>query len=431
MVGRVRFFIALAFKNLTRHKRRTVITALAMAVGIAVYTSMDSILVGFISEIDRNLVEFEIGNAAVTAPGYWDERHRYLLDRVVEDPETILGKLSDAGIPAAPRITFRGDLIVHYDPFPEDGSVPMVFAGVDPERDPQVFRLREAIVEGRWLEQGREEIVMGRWLADQLGAETGYQVSVTTRTRDGYRQYLELEIAGIYESPNPYVDRNKVHLALDVADLYLEMEGAVTSIHLKLPEAIPGTADPEPARRTLRTPDVGLGSGAGTDAVAILSYADMTEEFAEMMEMEEGFTDLLLFLLAIIAIVGVSNTMLMSVLERQREIGMLRSLGFRNGEIRLLFSLEAAGIGVLGAFGGLTLGSFFNWMLVTYGIDYSRLMSEIDFAGYRFDSVLYGVWNYGTMVVATVFAVVVAGVVAIFPTRRILKKSVTDCLRQA
>ncbi len=423
MTRRLRFFIVLAFKNLTRHKRRTIITALAMAVGVSIYTSMDSILVGFISEIDRNLVGFELGNAAITAPEYWDERHRYLLDRLVEEPERILSELDAAGIPAAPRITFRGDLIVHYDPFPEDGSIPMVFAGLDPERDAQVLRLQEAIVDGRWLEAGREEIVMGRWLADQLGADVGYPVSVTTRTRDGYRQFLELEIAGIYESPNPYVDRNKVHLPLDVADLYLEMRGAVTSIHLKLPETVPGTADPEPVRRILHD------AGAGIDSVVTLSYADMTEEFTEMMEMEEGFTNLLLFLLAIIAIVGVSNTMLMSVLERQREIGMLRSLGFHNREIRLLFSLEAAGIGILGAIGGLALGSVFTWLLVTYGIDYSRLMTDIDFSGYRFDSVLYGVWNYGTMVVATVFAVVVAGVVAIFPTRRILKKSVTDCMR--
>ena len=421
MTRRLRFFIVLAFKNLTRHKRRTIITALAMAVGVSIYTSMDSILVGFISEIDRNLVGFELGNAAITAPEYWDERHRYLLDRLVEEPERILSELDAAGIPAAPRITFRGDLIVHYDPFPEDGSIPMVFAGLDPERDAQVLRLQEAIVDGRWLEAGREEIVMGRWLADQLGADVGYPVSVTTRTRDGYRQFLELEIAGIYESPNPYVDRNKVHLPLDVADLYLEMRGAVTSIHLKLPEAVPGSADPSPATRALER--------AGVDSVVTLSYADMTEEFTEMMEMEQGFTNLLLFLLAIIAIVGVSNTMLMSVLERQREIGMLRSLGLHNREIRLLFSLEAAGIGVLGAIGGLALGSVLTWLLVTRGIDYSRLMSELDFAGYRFDSVLYGVWNYGTMVLATVFAVVVAAVVAVFPTRRILRKSVTDCLR--
>lgn len=421
MISRARFFIVLACRNLTRHKRRTIITALAMAVGISIYTSMDSILVGFISEIDRNLVEFEIGNGAVTGRGYWDERHRYVLDRLVESPERILQELDKAGIPAAPRTTFRGELILHYDPFPEDGSLQMVFAGLDTERDPRVMRLRESIAEGRWLESGREEIIMGRWLADRLGAEVGFPVSVTTRTRDGYRQYMELEIVGIYESPNPYVDRNKVHLPLDTADLYLEMRGAVTSIHVRLPEAVPGTADPAPVRRIVEA--------LGNDHVATLSYGDMTEEFAEMMEMEEGFTSLLLFLLAIIAIVGVSNTMLMSVLERQREIGMLRSLGLHDGEIRLLFSLEAAGIGILGAAGGLALGSFFTWLLVTYGVDYGALMSEIDFAGYRFDSVLYGVWNYGTMVTATLFAVFVAGITALFPTRRILKKSVTDCLR--
>lgn len=414
------FLIALAAKNLARHKRRTLITASAIAFGVAIFVAMSSLLEGFAAENNRNVSRYETGDAAATAPGYWDERETFPLDRVIETPQEILEALEREGIPAAPRVAFRGELIVRYDPFPEDGSIQRTFYGIDVERDPEVFGLSEAIVEGRFPHAGQEEVVIGRWLAERLGAEIGYPISVTTRTRDGFHQIMDLEIVGIFNTSNPILNRYQAFLPIGVADEYLEMRGAVTSIHMSLPGTLPSEADTEPVREVL----------SDFDHVEFLSFERLNEEFAEIMEMENASNAIILLLLGLIAVVGISNTMLMSVLERENEIGMMRAMGFRNGEIRSMFAYEAAGIGLIGAIGGVALGSVLVWLSVSYGLDYGVLMdgAEMDF---RFDGVLYGVWNVPTMVASAAFAVVLAGVVAIVPTRRILRRSITDSLRHA
>ncbi len=418
--SRTGFFVALAAKNLARHRRRTIITSVAIAAGVAIFIWMFSILQGFEAENDRNMSRYETGDAAIMGTGYWDERDTFPLDLLVEQPDRILAALDDEGIPAAPRVGFRGELIVRYDPFPEDGSLQRQFYGIDVERDQDVFALSDSIEEGRFLEAGNEEVIIGRWLADQLGAEVGYPISVTTRTRDGFHQIMDLEIVGIFNTANPIVNRQQAYLPIDIADEYLEMRSAVTGIFLSLPGGLPAETDPGPVRELL----------ADVQGIEVLGFNRLNEEFAEFMEMENAATAIILFLLAIIAIVGISNTMLMSVLERENEIGMMRALGVREGEIRWMFMFEAAGIGVIGALVGLGLGALLVWYSVAIGIDYGALMEGVEM-DFRFDEVLYGVWHVPSMIVTAVAAAVIAGVVALVPTRRMLKRRITDSLRHS
>lgn len=432
------FLLQLAVKNLTRYKRRTAITATAIGFGVAIFVAMASMLDGFEAESNRNLARYELGSAAVAHPEYWDDREQYPLDLVVENAEAVLEAFDRASIAAAPRVAFQGELVVHYDPFPEDGSLHLAFYGIDPVRDVTVFDLADGIVEGEFLGENEYGLLIGRWLADRLGAEIGFPVTVLARTRDGFHQIIDLEIAGIFETPNPVVDRGAVFLPISTAELYLEMRGAVTSLHLALGESVPGTADLEPARQALSQalPQAGgaeeesQARGEEEQPPVVLSFADMTRELAEAMEVEKASNNVVLFLLAVIAVVGISNTMLMSVLEREREVGMMRAVGVRNAEIRKVFMFEAAGIGLIGSLIGITFSIGLVAFMVHVGIDYGAMIEDIDM-GYRTGTVLYGVWNPATMVAATAFAVVVAGVTSFLPTSRILRRPVSESLRRS
>ncbi len=415
----LKVFLILAVKNMARYRRRTLITASAIACGVAVFAAVASVMDGFSSESDRNFIDYETGSARIVAPGYWEEREQFPLDMVVEDSSEVIAQLEQEGWRAAGRTEFRGELVIYYDPFPEDGNIPMAFAGVDPDRDPEVFRLKESIEEGRFPAAGEDELIIGRWLADRIGAEIGYGVTIMTRTKDGYYQIMDLEIVGIFNTPNPHVNRNVGYLPLDTADYYLEMEDAVTGVIIRGDERVPGSLDPAP-----------IASLMEDRPVRVMSFSDMNKEFAEIMEMSEQITSLILMLLAVIAIVGISNTMLMAVLEREREIGMLRAMGVRNREIQWMFFFEASGIGFIGAGIGVMLGSLLMWLLVTYGIDYGEMLGDIDL-GYRFGEVLYGIWSFSALIQAAITAVIVSGVVSLIPVRRMLKKQVTDCLRHS
>ncbi len=420
-VGRtpVKFFFTLALKNLARYRRRTIITASAIACGIAIFAAAASLLEGFVVESDRNFIDYELGSVRITGPGYWEERELLPLDILVEDASRHVALLEQEGYTAAARTEFRGDLVIYYDPFPEDGNMPVIFTGVDPGRDPEVFKLKESMEKGRFVNEGADEVIMGRQLADRIGADIGYPVTAITRTRDGFYQIIDLEIVGIFNTPNPFVNRQVLYIPLDTADYYLEMRDAVTSIMIKGNERIPGTMDIAPFEQMFRG-----------EPLEVLSFSRMNQELAEVMDISESMMSMILMILAFIAVVGISNTMLMAVLERQKEIGMLRALGLRDKEVRWMFMFEASGIGIIGAAGGIILGSFLMWLLVRYGFDYGTVLDDIDM-GYRFAGVLYGIWTFGTTLVAAAFAVILSGIVAIIPVRRMLKKSVTDCLRHS
>jgi ABC-type lipoprotein release transport system permease subunit len=137
---------------------------------------------------------------------------------------------------------------------------------------------------------------------------------------------------------------------------------------------------------------------------------------------------MLLFLVFLIAAVGISNTMIMVINERIRELGMLRALGMKDGDIHVLFLLEAAGIGLLGSIIGTVLGIALNFYLVGHGIDYGFLMREMDLA-YRIQSIFRGAWNLRGILITFISGVVLSVVVAWFPTKRATSKDIPSCLR--
>ncbi len=410
--------VALAWKNLFRHGRRTIITASALAFGLLVYIMADSMLRGIEVDTERNLILYETGAAQVLAEGYLEERDLRPLRYAIEIPEEIESALEESGIKAVARTTFSGELIVFQDPFPEDGSVQVTGYGIDPSDDGDVYRLEETITKGRFLEPGEDGAVLGGWLAEDIGADVGYPITIVTRTRGGFFQTLELDVVGIADTPNPIINRYALFIPIDTADFYLQMEGAVTEI------AVAGKLRGVDRALTAQM-EQELASFPGVDVVG---WDRLAMDYVAIAQTKNSGSSTILFFVFVIAAVGVSNTVLMSILERRREIGMMRAMGLYDGEIRRLLLLEAAGIGVIGAGIGIALGAVTNYFLVTNGIDYSFWLRDMD-AGYRITGVLRGVWNGDTFASAFAAGVIITVITAMMPVRRALRTTIVESLR--
>jgi len=137
---------------------------------------------------------------------------------------------------------------------------------------------------------------------------------------------------------------------------------------------------------------------------------------------------MILFLIFIIAAVGISNTMLMAIFERIRELGMMRSLGMADRNIRIAFMIEAAGIGFVGSLIGIVLGIGATYFIVEKGIDFTFMMRDMDM-GYRIQGLFRGEWNPMTMIKAFFAGILISSLVAYFPTKRALKMDIPSCLR--
>ena len=419
------FVLKMALKNLFRYKKRTIITAFAIAFGLLAYIFVDSLLQGWYSGTERQYINYEVASGRIVKKSWWDEKDRLLLSQSIENTGEITSLLDELGIAYTPRTEFLADLVFYKDPFPEDGVYPTKVVAIDPERDKAIFDLANSITreysQGRFLQEGDEGVVVGNALADKLSMKVGYPLRLHFTGKLGYEEILDTEVIGIVKTEAHLVNLNGVFITMDTADYYLEMDGTVTSYAIKVPGGKKGAALLDELRDRL------------PEAYQILGYEEIAADFMAVKQVEDSFVGFIMFLLFIIAAVGVSNTMMMAIFERRREIGMLRAQGFRDREIHLMFFLEAGGIGIIGAVAGLALGALANIPLVNIGLNYGAFLQTeeefIDFGGLVIDSYMKGVWSVESFITGGLVAILVSSLAAYFPAHRMLKKSIPDNLR--
>ncbi len=415
----MKFLLSLAFKNLTRYTKRTVITASAIAFGLGLFIFMDSWLKGMERDSEINLINYETGSAQIMHPGYLDERDTLPLKYTIPNSPDITGLLKEKGYPAAPRIHFTAELFVREDPYPEDGSLFVTAVAIDPEKDDSVFKMKETLSSGRYLKPDDNGVLIGEWLASDLGAEVGYPITLKTRTRNGAYETMDLKVTGILNVPNPLLNKGTVFLPLNLADYYLDMDGEVTEIAIKFGLS----KDPD-------TEAAGIESMLNSNGlnIKVNSWGELARDYVAIASMKSGGSKVILFLVIVIAMVGISNTMLMAVFERVRELGMMRAMGMSPGQIRLAFLFEAGGIGLIGSIIGVIFGCLINWPFVVWGWDLTDMIQQMDI-GYRISGAFRSMWRLPSIIQSFFAGIIIAMAVALIPIRRALKMQITDCLR--
>lgn len=417
----MKFVFTLAMKNLNRYKRRTIITAIAIAFGLMMYIIVDSLLLGIELESERNLLWYETSSVRIHTKEYWPDRLLFPLEEGIENPEGVIDILKQEGYTATERTMFKADMILYSDDFGEDGNLSVLVTGIDPAQDNEVFHFQDTLIEGRLLNKGEQNgMVMGSWLAEDIGAKIGYWVTLVTRGNGGFFEAIDVQVVGIVNCPNPNVNRALIMMDKDTAGSVLGMDGAVTEIDILLPSRADVDIEVTKIQASLE-------AGGHSDLQA-QSWREMAKDYLAIAEAKRGGTGIILFLVFIIAAVGISNTMLMAMFERTRELGMMRAMGMKDSHIRLAFILEAGGIGLLGALAGIILGALGNLYLVEVGIDYGALFRDMDI-GYRIQNIIRGTWSLKSFIVTFIAGIALSMIVSIIPIRRALKMDIPACLR--
>lgn len=416
------FLVKLAWKNLTRHKRRTIITASALAVGLIMYILLDSLLVGMFELSNNNLKDAETADGKVlTRTAFEDVKFLPLNDRI-ENPDDIISIVNSLGGKASKRVLINGEMIFTDEYFPLSGSAAILFTGVDIETDNNAYNIfrKRFLVEGRFMEPGADEVVIGSWLAEDTGAQVGDWFTISVRTAaygddPGFFQTIDVEIVGLIKVDNPMINRRVVYYPLDMADYYLDLYGSVTEVALRVP-----------FKKSLKEFQTEI-NPLLPDGIEYFTWKEVAADYIKLLEAETGGSTVIILLIVLIALVGITNTMLMTINERQRELGMMRALGMSSKDIRLCFLYEAAGIGLIGSFIGVLLGALLNIPIVEYGIDYSSYLRETDM-GYKISAIMRGAWNIRSLFIAFFIGIIIPVLVAIYPTKKAILKSIPDCI---
>jgi putative ABC transport system permease protein len=242
-------------------------------------------------------------------------------------------------------------------------------------------------------------------------------------------QLIDAVVVGVVNSPNPKTNGNVAYLPLDSLqdESGLMLGGKVTELLVRrkgAPDAaLPGKSESAAAVRAALGP-------ALPEDLAVHGWLEYVHDYIAASRGDNVSSRIMILMLFLLSFIGIANTMLMAILERTKETGMLRALGMTDGQVMLTYVLEAAMVGAIGSLAGIAVGCAANVPMVAYGVDYSEMARQLggDF-GYRIVAYFRSAWNPPVIALTGVVATLTSAAAAVLPTLRALRMPVTESLR--
>ena len=328
----------MAFRDLGRNRRRTFFSALAVAIGLALLMLMSSVINGEMGNAIRSAILLQSGHIQIRSTTYDANKSSLKWEDLVENPDQLAGQI--ATLPqvkaATPRLFASGFLSTG------DESAGVQIYGVDPNssaNDPY----RQGLLSGDFLTaDDREGILIGQPAADKLHLKAGDQVSLSVNTSNGDVLEQTFTVRGIFTTNTYAFDNATIFMPLAKAQAITQTENHASTIFVLLNK----DSDTDSVMAALKV----------APNLEILTWRDLNSLFVEFETMANSY--IAFFYLIILAITAsvIINTLIMSVYERTREIGILSAIGMRGGRILWLFLTESSLLAVGGVIMGWLLG---------------------------------------------------------------------------
>lgn len=394
------FFLKMAFKNLTRHKRRTFITALIIAFAILIYIMTEGLMLGMTEMSFNNIINLESGHLQLADQSYWGDRKELPLKNLILPSSELENKIRETeGFEAlTERLNFSVRLNNGIDELPVTG------VGINLEKDSQVFELNKYLVEGRMPEPGSSEIIMGAKLAELMEFQTGDYAVMLIRTEEKTFNTIDGEIVGLFNTPHPSLNENNVFLPLSTAQERLNVKKKISHYVVRLNDQDMAVAAAENLSQRLEKP------------LKAYSWKDAARSLVTMIEMQDIETQVVLAVILTLAAVGIINTVILSALERMEELGMMKALGMHEREIIYTFMGEAAGIGFIGGIMGIILGIIGLLIFNLNGIDMAAMTAGGDITyGFPLTGTIYAGWEINSFIFVFIYGVFISVLASVFP----------------
>lgn len=403
--------LVLAWRNVFRHRRRTMITAAAISVGLAAMIISNTLMNGMDKIASWNIINYETGHFEIFANDYYREEGVFPLDTIIDDPEPLFSIVHDInGISGVTqRVKFPARVNNGIDEFP------VLAIGIDLDTEAEVFKTAEAVVVGRFI-KNPDDIIIGTELASTMEVGEGSVLTIITRDKYGTYNAFDFIITGLITTEHPLFDANAAIVDIRVAQELLSLDNGVTEINIRVRD--------ESAVAEMKET---IESRIGPD-YEVYTYKELYASIFEVSGIKRVGQLIIALVVVIIAAVGIINTMLMAVMERIPEIGTLKAMGFQNFDIMKMFLYEGGIIGVFGSLLGCFYGIVMSLFIVFIGIDLSSFFDSSDL-GYPVRFVLKGDIDPGTVLIVFVFGVLVSVLVTLWPVRKATKLQPVDALR--
>ena len=420
MSTRRRIRLRLALRNLRRQKRRSVLSGSAMVLAMALLVFSRTIAEGGHEDWIDSGVRLGGGHVAVQAPDYQTRRTleyrlspeaRAAVQQAAQAPE-----ISKRLLATAPRLTVQGLASS------SQAALPAAIMAVDPEMEKNFSALNEKLVEGRWLEpEDRLRAYVGVRLASRLKLKEGSRFVLTAQDASGDISGQMVRVAGTFRSGIPEMDEGLIQIPLGTAQEWLGVPGAVTSEALLLRTS----RDVGPVRRQLESALEGW-----SDEAAVLGWRESMPELDAAVRMDDWADYVFHLVLFVIAATAIVNTILMSVMYRTREFGVLRALGLERGEVGRVVFIEGMILTAVSGFVGMALGAAIVWGFFRNGLDFSAMWDmEMEAAGIVIDPVIVPRFHWNQILQSLFFILAIGSLSSIYPAWRATRIDVAEAMK--
>jgi ABC-type lipoprotein release transport system permease subunit len=355
-------FLRLAWRNVWRQRRRTLLIAIGMGFTMALLVFYDGMIGGFEQAIYGNAIQLLGGNIQVHAPGYAEKLGKKPL-LPLNDPDAVVRAAeSHADVVTASKRIVTGGLVTN-----REGAFAVSIIGVETDKEIKITPVAGNISSGRYLNADDGDlIVIGQGLATAMEIQVGDRITMVGSSTHEQTRQRTMTIVGIYDVGVPSVEKTTVYMSLKEAQDLFGLDGQVTEVVISLKQI----GQEPPVMDLINT------SAPGYE---VESWETSIPDLKKTMDMKTGVMGVMGVFLLGIAAIGILNLLMMAVFERTREIGIVGALGLKPREITFLFLLEGILIGVMGAVFGAVLGTLINGILGVYGLNYSQFANLTEY----------------------------------------------------
>lgn len=403
----MRGMFKLAFRDIFRQRGRSALTLLAIAFGVASMIVAGGFVEDILVQLREATVHSQLGHLQVYRRGYLEDAGKHPFDALIADPAVVARAVD--GVPGViahgARLAFSG-LINN-----GRAELPMLGEGVEPEAETRIGSALSLLAGRALAPQDRFSILVGEGLANALKLRPGARVNLVANSAEGAVNTLEFEVVGVFRSLSKDYDARAVRVPLAAAQ-ELTVTHDVSAVVVLLDDS---------ARTDVARAQLAAALGDGFEVRTWEELADFYKGTAALYERQFGVLQLIILVMVLL---GVANTVTMTLHERTAEFGILRALGDTGAKVFRLAVTETAIVGLIGASAGVLLGIALALVLSAVGIPMPPPPNS--------ESGFTAAIRIVPRVLATAFALGLAGSVAasLLPARHAARMPIVESLRR-
>lgn len=402
--------LLISWRNLWRNRKRSLVMVAAITAGLWGGLFAASIMFGMVKQQFESAIEQQISHMQIHHPEYIKDR---LVEYAIKDWEALDQSL--AGDPDIEAYSMRA--CVHGMLASAHLTRGIDIIGIDPGTEAATTGLQNNLIKGSYFSEGiRNPVLIGQSLAEKTKLQEGSRLVLTFQDIDNELVSAAFRVAGIFQTANSMFDENHVFVLRSDLDQYVAGQPIIHEVALISTDI--NRLDDIQKRYSEHFPEL-----------SIRTWAEISPELSYLREMAGVMLTIILGIILFALAFGLVNTMLMSVFERIRELGMLMAIGMNKKRVFLMILIETSFLSILGALGGIVLGATTIGIFGNRGIDLATVGGE-SMRDFGFPSLVYPTIEPGFFLTLIVLVVITALITSLYPALKAIRLLPAEAVRK-